>query len=137
MSWADTLYEEYVFYCHHDDRDIIGYEEFDTFELLVTRSDGTKDLYNSLKHAYRRIYPEKQDVITMGKEKYAMEFGWKLDSKITNAHITIEELSEKTGISPTSLYLYARGERIPNFYTVILLADALDCDLNEFLRIPK
>ena len=137
MSYIDNLYREYLMYCHPDDSDVVSYELFDTFELLITRNDGTKDLYNSLEHGYRRICPEKQDIIAMGKESYTMEFAWRLNSLMVNAHKTIEDLSEITGLSVASLYLYARGDVLPNFYTVILLANALDCDLNEFLRIPK
>lgn len=137
MTWEDRLYEDYLFYCFEKDSNTLSYEEFSPFELLITRKDGTKALYNSLERSARRIIPEEQDILKMGKEKYMMEFGWRMTSLMNCKGVTTDDLVERTGLSRNSLYAYSRGDKLPNIYVAILIADALDCSLDEFRKIPK
>lgn len=46
--------------------------------------------------------------------------------------ITIQELSEKTAISISSLSMYENGKRIPSIKNIKLIAKGLDVDVNEF-----
>lgn len=137
MTWVDLLYEDYLFYCFEKDSDTASYEEFSTFELLITKKDGTKALYNSLERAARRIVPEEQDILKMSKEKYMMEFGWRMTSLMNCKGVTTDDLVERTGISKNALYSYSRGDKLPNIHAAILIADALGCSLDEFRKIPK
>lgn len=137
MDEREMMYEMYLLYSGGHDEHIIDYELFDTFELLLIRDDGLKELFNSVDKTFRVFRPEDQDIIRMGKEAYVREFGFRLTSKLRDSPWTLEQLADRTGISISMLYLYLRGEGNPSFYNVIKLADALNCDIHEFLRIPK
>ena len=49
--------------------------------------------------------------------------------------ITIQQLSDKTGISITTLSQIENGKRTrkPQFYTLYKIADALEMDVNELI----
>lgn len=133
----EILYSDYLYHVRPDESKIISYEQFDTYELLVTMDDGSKELYDMVLHVTRRILPKEQDIFTMGKDRYATEFGYRLTEKLRTSSLTLEELSDEADIPVPTLYVYLRGERVPNFYTTIRLAHALGCDITEFMRIPK
>lgn len=137
MDEREIMYKTYLLYSGGHDEHIIDYEVFDAFELLLIRDDGLKEIFNVVDKTFRILRPEDQNIITMGKDAYAREFGFRLTTKLRASPLSLEDLSEKTGISIPSLYLYLRGDGVPNFYNVIKLADALNCDIHEFLRIPK
>ena len=46
--------------------------------------------------------------------------------------ISIQELSERTGISISSLSMYENGKRVPSIRNIKLIANGLDVDVNEF-----
>ena len=135
--WEDEMYRTYLLHRLGNESGIVDYEEFDQFELLVIFEDGEKELFNILDHTTRKIIPDRQDVLEMGEKRYTWEFAFKLRSKMQCARLSCEKLSEMTGISRPSLSGYLNGKRLPGLYNTIKLADALGCDVNEFLRIPK
>ena len=55
--------------------------------------------------------------------------------------LTQEKLAEMAGISFAFVGHIERGTRIPSFETVVKLADALDCSIDEFVgrqyKIPE
>lgn len=136
-KWEDEMYQKYLLYCGKDGTSVLDYEQFDSFELLISYEDGHKELFNMLDQGYRWIVPAGRDILKMGEHKYKMEFSLKLRSKMQNAGLTCERLSEISGISRPSLSGYLNGKRLPGLYSAIKLAHALGCDVNEFLRIPK
>lgn len=133
----ERLYADYLFNTHTDESEVESYELFDTYELLVTKTNGTRELYDSIHQAVRFIRPEKRDILEMNKDEYASEFGFRFTSKLRDGGMTLEDISEKTGISIPSLYMYLRGDSAPSFYNAAKLAKVLNCDINEFLRFPK
>ena len=48
--------------------------------------------------------------------------------------ITIQELSERTGISISSLSMYENGKRVPSIKNIKLIANGLDVDVDEFYK---
>lgn len=136
-KYLKSLYQDYLSNTMEKEENIESVELYDNFQLLITKKNGNRFIYDSLIHGERFLSPDRPDASDMSEEEYTTEFGFILTSKIQNKGVTLEELSEKTGISVASLYRYMRGDAIPSFYKVMRLANVLDCDLNEFLRIPK
>jgi len=60
-----------------------------------------------------------------------MNFNENLKSLMYKNKYSIRGLAKKTGISKTALYYYLKGERVPNIYTAIDIAEALGVTLNE------
>ncbi len=48
--------------------------------------------------------------------------------------ITIQELSERTGISISSLSMYENGKRVPSIKNIKLIANGLEVDVDEFYK---
>lgn len=136
MEHKDFMYQTYLMYGGDGDR-IVDYEAFDEFELLLTRNNGTKEIFNVLDKTFRILNPDERDIASMSKDDYAREFGFRLTSKLRSSNITFDELAEKANISDRTLYGYLNGDRVPNFHVAVKLARALNCDINEFVRIPK
>lgn len=136
MERKDFMYKTYLMYGGDGNR-IVSYEAFDEFELLLTRDNGTKEIFNVLDKTFRILQPDSRDITKMSRDEYAREFGFRLTSKLRSSLLSFDELAEKADISDRTLYAYLNGDRVPNLHVVIKLADALGCDINEFLRIPK
>lgn len=49
-------------------------------------------------------------------------------------NIRQEELSNEIGVSQQMISRYMNGQSIPSFITVVKIADALFCSLDEFLK---
>lgn len=45
--------------------------------------------------------------------------------------MSIRELADRTGLSPSSIYNITSGGHVPSFSTVIRIADGLNCSLDE------
>lgn len=133
----EVLYSDYVYHVRPDESKIVSYEQFDTYELLVTMDDGSKELYDMTSHTTRRVRPEKNDILSMNEEEYSLEFGYRLTARLRDSSLSLEDLSEETNISIPTLYRYMSGDSIPSFYKAIKIARALGCDITEFMRIPK
>jgi transcriptional regulator with XRE-family HTH domain len=68
---------------------------------------------------------------TMAKDK--AHFGDRLRMLRQEHEWTLAELAERSGLHLQSLSRLERGERKPTWKTVVTLAKALGCELNEFL----
>lgn len=132
-----TMYDDYLFHTMTKEEDVEHVEVYDKFQLLVVKKNGNRYLYDMMIHGERLLPPEKPVFSEMDEKTYTSEFGFILEPKIINKGITLEDLSEQTGISVATLYRYMRGDGIPNLYRAKRLADALGCDISEFFRIPK
>lgn len=132
----ETLYALYLSRSGDDSSTIEKVEQFDTYELLITKKDGRRYLYDMLVQATRYLPKDKKDISDIDEKEYSVEFGYRLVARMRDKGMTLETLSEKTGISVSTLYRYLNGASIPNFYKVIQISKALDCDINEFLKIP-
>jgi transcriptional regulator with XRE-family HTH domain len=58
-------------------------------------------------------------------------FGQVLKEKRLAAGLTLQELSDKTGVSLSSISLWERERRIPNIYLACDIADVFGCTVDE------
>jgi transcriptional regulator with XRE-family HTH domain len=66
-------------------------------------------------------------------KKRTEHFGDRLRALREEHEWTLAELAELSGLHTQSLVKLERGERSPQWATVVILARALKCDLNDFL----
>lgn len=51
--------------------------------------------------------------------------------------VSVEQLSERSGVSVDSIRQYLRGETGPLLETAFKLAEALNCTVNDLCAFPK
>lgn len=56
---------------------------------------------------------------------------------MAEADMTVEQLSDKSGVSIDSIRQYLRGETAPLLETACKLSDALSCTPNDLCSFPK
>lgn len=69
---------------------------------------------------------------SISRDEYRKKISKKFVDIIRSKKIGYVALSEATGLSYSTLISYARGSSIPTLYTLQLLAEALDCSIDEF-----
>lgn len=73
----------------------------------------------------------------MKKEEWAKYFRHNLKSTIRESGLSIKELSDRSGLSTSSISRYLNGQSIPSFNAIINLSIALNCDLDDFAYIDE
>lgn len=101
-------------------------------ELLIERSDGERYIYDDFEKTFRRVSKNSSEVT---EEEFRREFGIRLRSVMWRKGLTQEELSERSGVSRTSISNYMRGKNIPSLYTMRKLAKAMGCSIEDFTYI--
>ena len=133
----ETMFEDYLFHMMVKREDVLSVEPYDKFQILVTKKNGNRYIYDMMAHGDKLLKDEEPVFFKMDEKTYMSEFAFIVDTKITAKGITLEDLSERTGISIPTIYRYMRGASIPNLYKAKKLAEVLGCDINDFFRIPK
>ena len=133
----ETIFEDYLFHMMVKREDVLSVEPYDKFQILVTKKNGNRYIYDMMAHGDKLLKEDESVFFKMDEKTYMSEFAFIVDTKITAKGITLEDLSERTGISIPTIYRYMRGDSIPNLYKAKKLADVLGCDINEFFRISK
>ena len=67
----------------------------------------------------------------MTEVEWIKEFGTNLKRIMYENNITRRELSKDTGLTEVSVSRYINGLRVPSTITLLKLAYALDCDLDD------
>lgn len=98
-------------------------------ELLVKLEDGSVYLYDDGHNTIRKL---PSDPSKLTEEECKKELAKSLYDTMYRKGLTQEELSEKTGISQTSLSRYMTGKVSPSFYIVDKIAKALGCSMDNF-----
>ena len=133
----ETMFEDYLFHMMVKREDVLSVEPYDKFQILVTKKNGNRYIYDMMAHGDKLLKEDGPVFFEMDEKTYMSEFAFIVDTKITAKGITLEDLSERTGISIPTIYRYMRGASIPNLYKAKKLAEVLGCDINDFFRIPK
>lgn len=69
----------------------------------------------------------------MTREELRKDFGYNLKRKMKEYGISQTELSQVTGVCPSTLSRYIYGEMIPTLPNLINLSLALDCDITDLI----
>ena len=106
----------------------------DPWEVIVKRSDGMVVLYDDRTGVVTKL---PSDDNNMTPYECGIEFGRRLRKMMTKRQISQQELSEKTGISQSSISYYLTGQKLPSFYNLDKLARVLDCSTDDFRYLLK
>lgn len=109
-----------------------SYRKTGLFELTVKLTDGSAVLYDDILHAIRRL---PKDANKLSETEFRREFAFRLGNIMKHKCINQMDLSEKTGISQTTISGYLNGKGTPSFYNVDKIAKALKCSTDEFRYI--
>lgn len=110
-------------------RDMIGYKEVNSFDMLITLNDGSKVLYDDFNKTFRTL---PNDISNMSEDECKQEFAFRLKSRMERRCITQQKLSELTGIPQSSINGYLKGTNTPSFYKADKIAKALGCSVDDF-----
>ena len=86
---------------------------------------------NALNCSYGDLFEEKKE---RSKEKISQKISINLEKLLNSKGITVEELSEMTGLRIRTISDYIRTYKFPSARALSLIAKALDCKTEELLK---
>lgn len=86
---------------------------------------------NALNCSYEELFEEKKE---RSKEDIIRKISINLEKLLNSKGITVEELSEMTGLSISTISDYIRTYKFPSARALSLIAKALDCKTEELLK---
>ena len=101
--------------------------------IVVMLSDGSEIEYHSISNSIRNV-PKITDQNDFTEDNYQREFSYNLMNKMLDAGVDQSLLSEKTGISQSSISKYLHRKALPNIYKCEKIARALNCSINELTK---
>lgn len=106
-------------------KDAVNYYEDRLGYLVIEMRDGNVFIYDD----------ENSNLMDRAKFTCKQDFGTRLRLIMRRRHVTQKELSEKSGISVSTISHYMNCQRSPSFEVACLLANALDCSIEDFRYI--
>ena len=132
------MFEDYESRYKFDAEKVVDYYMFDNTQLIVELEDGSKILYDYMEKTIRYLRrPGSSEENDMSEEKWRYEFSQRLRKKMQLRGYGQDTLSQETGISRVTISHYMTGKSIPNLYNANKIANALKCNVIEFIRFPK
>jgi len=110
------------------EEDIESYESLNEHDLLIVYKNGTREIYDTFNNTSRRI----DCVNKSDDEKMRLNFRRRLQSIMSRKWVTQEELAKRINTSQQMISRYLTGQSIPSALTLKKIADALDCNVNDF-----
>lgn len=126
---VNYLWDNFCAYWHRDAERAISYKVVNGSELEVKLNDGTALVYSDLDHSVRTILKNEAD---MTDYELNREFGLRLQSLLVDRCMSQVELSELTGIQQNAISRYIHGKLCPTYPTLVKMARALNCSLDDF-----
>ena len=111
------------------EEDVVEARMINEFDVLFVLKDGRRIIFDSDTHYYRSLYPE--DYI-LTDEQHQCEFRRRLRTMMRRKHINQEELAKRLGTTQAVISRYVTGESIPNYITLVKIAEALNCSTDDF-----
>ena len=100
-------------------------------EITVKLQDRTKFIFNFIGKTVRRIPLSDEDLQEMPEDHWRKEFSIRLQTILSDRGWSQCDLAERTGISQVSISKYMNGKVLPNSYTTMRIARALECSVTE------
>lgn len=102
---------------------------FHTGMLHMTLKDGSEISYDQISRTMMTLKSDER------QEDYDLqhEFAKRLDEKLWRRGMTLQQLSEVTGISRQSISRYINGTAMPSLSNLISIARALGCKTSELI----
>lgn len=101
----------------------------DDYELLYRGKDCGVYSFNDLIKGVRRMPDDWREV---DEEFVKKEFGHRLRCRMWLRGVMQDELAEAIGVSQSCISSYIRGTHMPNYYTIIRIAQVLRCSIDDF-----
>lgn len=111
-----------------NENDILSYEALNEHDLLITYKNGVKEIYDTYNNTSRRVNRIDQT----NDSEMRLNFRRRLQSIMNRKWVTQEELARRIDTSQQMISRYLTGQSIPSALTIKKIADALDCNVNDF-----
>ena len=128
----NKLFEEFCLY--NLTENVETYWKSDDFELDVRYENGSLFRYSAMDHSMRRLRPDTLKRMCEDEEYFRFIFRVNLERMMHKRGVDRQSLSYCTDISYATLTKYLRQYATPSGYNMFRLAEALNCDISEFVR---
>lgn len=105
-----------------------SYKALNEHDLLVTYKNGTMEIFDTFLNTSRQVNKIQDN----NEEQLKLSFKRKLQTLMNRRWITQEELAKRINSSQQMVSRYLTGQSIPSAITLKKIADALNCNINEF-----
>lgn len=113
-----------------NEEDILSYEALNEHDLLITYKNEKKEIYDTYNNTSRRI--NRPDSNNIDDSQMRLNFRRRLQTIMNRKWVTQEELAQRINSSQQMISRYLTGQSIPSALTIKKIADALDCNVNDF-----
>lgn len=113
-----------------NEEDILSYEALNEHDLLITYRNEKKEIYDTYNNTSRRI--NQPDSNNMDDSQMRLNFRRRLQTIMNRKWVTQDELAQRINSSQQMISRYLTGQSIPSALTIKKIADALDCNVNDF-----
>lgn len=113
-----------------NEEDILSYEALNEHDLLITYRNGKKEIYDTYNNTSHRINQPNSN--NMDDSQMQLNFRRRLQTIMNRKWVTQDELAQRINSSQQMISRYLTGQSIPSALTLKKIADALDCNVNDF-----
>ena len=113
-----------------NEEDILSYEALNEHDLLITYKNGKKEIYDTYNNTSRRV--NQPDSNNIDDSQMRLNFRRRLQTIMNRKWVTQDELAQRINSSQQMISRYLTGQSIPSALTIKKIADALDCNVNDF-----
>lgn len=129
------IYDEFKLYWPQYVEKVVRWEYSDLLEIAIYLDDGSIMLYDFItKYTTLRVIYEDEEV---SKEQWIKEFSYNLNRRIIYSGLSQGEIADMIGVTQASISKYTSGNQLPSIYITMCLADILNCDVNDLIRIKR
>ena len=126
----ENLFEEFSMQFPEISKTAIDWYPSGQMEIIIKLSDGSKIIYDGICKIIKTVGKSSG---FSNDEEWNMEFARRLYRRLQIKSMTIQELSEITGISRQSLSRYSNGTSVPTPRNITKMARALGCSPSELI----
>lgn len=118
-----------LYYPHYASK-AVEYRDLGHNELLVKLEDGRVITYYDPLHSTMRLPDHVEDI---DEEMYKRLFKFKINTILFTKGLTQSDIAERTGIPQSLISNYVTGDKIPSFYRLYKIANALGCSVKDLV----
>lgn len=133
------IYDEAILYYPFLTRDLIKWHPYknDGYSIVFVYENGDKIFYDSTIKSIRYFNKDYTSDLPINEERWTIEVASNIRREMRKRGIGQQTLSELSGISQSTLSRYTNAETALYAYKLKLIADALECTMDELLDIRR
>ena len=116
-----------------DEREVVDCVAINDYDLLIKFRNGTQRVYDTFDNSFTRLTAPHE---RSREETLRAEFKHRLRDTMDRQGIDEAELARRIGSTQPMISRYMRGKSIPNYITITLMAEALNCTVDDF-KFPR